>query len=294
MTSVSAVALLLAAAWDEPKVLATVRITGLTESSGLVASRRHPGVFWTHNDSGARPELFAIDAGGKLRGRCSVPGVKARDWESLAAGPGPVKGQSYLYIGDIGNNMGHEKGITVYRLREPELKADRCSAAEALTFRWPSRRHDAEALLIHPTSGDLYVVTKERGDDRMTFVYKAAAPLKSGSALKRVAILDLPDTRLFTAVVGGVTGGDISPDGRRVVLCDYLKAYEAELPPGSKRFDAIWRTKWQVVGTGLRPQGEAVAYRADGNAVVLTSEGESFNLIEVPRNAAKESRASTK
>src|SRR4051794_6987818 len=38
----------------------------ITESSGLAASRKHPGVFWTHNDSGNGPYIFAITRDGHL------------------------------------------------------------------------------------------------------------------------------------------------------------------------------------------------------------------------------------
>ena len=34
----------------------------ITESSGLAASKLHPGVYWTHNDSGDGPYVYAIDS----------------------------------------------------------------------------------------------------------------------------------------------------------------------------------------------------------------------------------------
>src|SRR5262245_57051971 len=38
----------------------------ISESSGIVESRRYPGVYWTHNDSGNGAEIFAITREGKL------------------------------------------------------------------------------------------------------------------------------------------------------------------------------------------------------------------------------------
>src|SRR5947209_17594710 len=92
-----------AAEYGPPRTLAQVSIPGLTESSGIVASRTYPGVFWTHNDSGDRPRLYAITRDGKLAGRWLVPNAKAYDWEDIAAGPAPG-GRTWLYIGDIGDN----------------------------------------------------------------------------------------------------------------------------------------------------------------------------------------------
>ena len=32
----------------------------IREASGIVASRRYPGIFWVHNDSGNPPALYAV------------------------------------------------------------------------------------------------------------------------------------------------------------------------------------------------------------------------------------------
>ena len=64
---------------------------------------------------------------------------------------------------------------------------------------------------------------------------------------------------------GFLTGGDISPDGKRVILCDYFGAYEIVLPEKAKNFDEIWKEKPLIVELGEREQGEAVGYSADGN-----------------------------
>ena len=82
-----------------------------------------PGVilvfFWTHNDSGGGAWLYAFDRSGQSLGRWAVPGARANDWEDIAAGPGPKRGESYLYIGDIGDNNSRRPYVTVYRIPEP-------------------------------------------------------------------------------------------------------------------------------------------------------------------------------
>src|SRR5437588_4962467 len=80
----------------------TVNIAGLTEASGVAASRNNANVLWTHNDSGHPAEVFAIDTQGRLLGTYSIPGNT--DNEDISIGPGPVSNVLYLYIGDIGDN----------------------------------------------------------------------------------------------------------------------------------------------------------------------------------------------
>lgn len=62
----------LGGACDTGAVIA--RLPDVQEASGLVSSRRNPGVLWTHNDSG-QPLLYAFGTDGKLRGRVSVTGA---------------------------------------------------------------------------------------------------------------------------------------------------------------------------------------------------------------------------
>ena len=81
---------------------------------------------------------------------------------------------------------------------------------------------------------------------------------------------------------------DISPDGRKVVLCDYLGAGELTLAdkPGIA-FDEIWKLSPVPVEIGdyrgARRQGEAICYSADGRSLFATSEGSPCPLIELTR-----------
>nr|MDQ3817072.1 hypothetical protein [Acidobacteriota bacterium] len=116
------------AAYGQPVILAELEDRAITESSGIVASRRNTGVFWTHNDSGDAPTLYAFDRKGKSMGRWRVSGAEAIDWEDIAAGPGPQPGVPYIYIGDIGDNYSRRDQITVYRVPEPAITSDENSA----------------------------------------------------------------------------------------------------------------------------------------------------------------------
>jgi hypothetical protein len=266
----------LSAQYAPPRTLAQVSIDGLVESSGVAASHTHPGLYWSHNDGEGGPYLYAFDASGKSRGRVRVTGAKMYDWEDMAVGPG-----NQIYIGDIGDNDRKRKQIVIYRLPEPDPQAAATKPAQAIMLRYPDGPHDAEALIVHPRTGDIYIVTKARGRDTKTGVYKAPAGAKSPVLLKHIADVDLPNDSMIMLVLGRVTGGAVSRDGRRVVLCDYFRAYEATVPAGN--FDSVWKQSWRAIEIGKRTQGEAITYRHDGKALIATSEGDTFPLIEVER-----------
>lgn len=260
----------------------------ISESSGIVSSRSTPGVYWTHNDSRGGPFLYALDQQGAHKGAWRVTGASSRDWEDIAVGPGPVQGASYLYIGDIGDNRGTRTEIIVYRVPEPLVTpADASSSkanpistsdAEIIRLRYPDGNYDSESLLVHPRSGSIYVVTKIPLGDPL--VYEAKAPFSIGktTTMVRVGVLSMP------GFFGGlVTGGDISPDGFRVALCDYNQGYELVLTDAKIPFNQIWKQPLVATDLGARKQGEAIGYRLDGRALLATSEGKRSPLLQVER-----------
>src|SRR6185295_5400530 len=149
-----------------PATIATIKEKSISESSGLAASRSTPGAYWTHNDSGDGPFIYAFDTRGDSLGIFRVTGAQARDWEDMAAGPGPLANKSYLYLGDIGDNNEARDEVVVYRVAEPALNATTrkltkvrpgsTEPAEAIRLKYPDGKHDAEALLVHPTTGNIY------------------------------------------------------------------------------------------------------------------------------------------
>jgi len=275
--------------YGPPTTITTIKEKSITESSGLTASRSTPGAYWTHNDSGDGPFIYAFDTRGDSLGIFRVTGAQAFDWEDMAAGPGPDANKSYLYLGDIGDNNEARDEVVVYRVPEPALSATTrklskvrpgsTEPAEAIRLKYPDGKHDAEALLVHPTTGNIYIVNKVPIANPA--VYEAAAPFTIGKlvVMRRIGEIHVP------SIFGGViTGGSISPDGRRVALCDYFQGYEIVLPAGSRDFNELWKQKMIGFDLGKRKQGESITYRLDGKAFLATSEGKQSPLIQVLRN----------
>ena len=275
--------------YGPPTTITTIKDKSISESSGLVASRSNPGAYWTHNDSGDEPLIYAFDTRGESLGTFRVTRAQAHDWEDIAAGPGPQPNKSYLYIGDTGDNDGMRPEVIVYRVAEPALspatrsftkkRPGSTEPAEAIRLKYPDGKHDAEALLVHPRTGNIYIVMKVMLAS--PGVYEAVAPFTAGQSITMRRIGELRVPSLFGGVI---TGGSISPDARRVALCDYFQGYELVLPAGTSNFDEIWKQKLIGFDLGKRKQGESITYRLDSKAVLATSEGKQSPLIQVVRN----------
>ena len=245
----------------------------LKEASGIAASKCQPDVFWTHNDSGDKALLYAINLKGEHLGVWNVTGATNRDWEDIATLK--TNGKCYVLIGEIGDNDHKHKRLAVYRVEEPTIaenaitstaKAPLETAEMSATYMvYPNEKHDAEALLAHPSNGELYIVTKSSNSPSHVYKFK---PRFEGEeqTMDKVADMTVP-----AVPNGSITGGDISPDGKRVILCDYFSGYEFELPEGAG-FDAIWKQRPLRVDLGARELGEAVAFSADGSFVIAVSE----------------------
>jgi hypothetical protein len=273
--------------YQKAQIVGRIESNEITESSGLVASRCNNAVFWTHNDSGDQAFIYAVNIKGEKLGTWKISGAKNSDWEDLATFKNE-KGECFLYIGDIGNNEKAKSELAVYRVREPKVsEADKNSsrknpsdteAAEAIRFDYPDMRHDAETLLVQPQTSDIYILSKSLSS--AAGVYKLAKnyDLNKINRLEKVAEFTVP-----AFPNGLLTGGSISPDGKRVIVCDYFNAYEIALPEKAKNFDDIWSEKSQIIELGERAQGEAVCYSIDGKSIFATSEKKNSPIIEVKK-----------
>ena len=301
----------ISAEYNQPKIVGEIESKEIRESSGLVASPCQENVFWTHNDSGNSAKIFAINSKGQELAVLNVSSAKNEDWEDIAAFRNQ-NGECFLYIGDVGNNARSRGEFIVYIVKEPRVSISEDAAnnrsrsetnpfrqrsrlvqrgervappkisetenAVAIKFNYPDFRHDAETLMVHPKTGDIYILTKRLSGASGVYKLAAGFDLKKTNQLEKIADVTVP------AVPNGfLTGGDISPDGKRVIICDYFSAYELVLPESSKNFDDVWRATTSIVELGERQQGEAVCYSADGKSIFATSEKDKSPIIEVRR-----------
>lgn len=227
----------------------------IREASGIVRSRRFPGVFWVHNDSGNPPALFAVRGDGSLLREFRVAAANI-DWEDIAADD-----KGHLYLGEIGNNDNRLPLRAIYRLDEPDpdRPADApLTVALASYYRFPpGGRFDAEALVVR---GNQAFVVAKTFDGHEAGVF--AIPLDPPASLLRPAHpRPLGTLRGFTEPV---TGADLSADGRFLAACalDVVRVYFTDED-----------SSWRLVGTvrfTVADEIEAIAW--DGADLILAGE----------------------
>ena len=262
---------------------ATVRLVGqiqskeVEESSGVVASRRFEGVYYTHNDSGNAPSVYAIKGDGAVLREYRIPS-KHTDWEDIA-----VDDQNRLYIGNIGNNDAQKTSVEVFRFSEPDLiegagkekkkrkgkkpkDEDRSNEVRVRVetswkLSYPDRPFDAESLFIHGDHG--YVISK------MPIGMPAAIyrfPLDAGSEVKLEKVAQLP-------VKAPVTGADLTSDGNRLAVLSVAGLYLFDVGGDLTKAQTATPTVVPLPNRKL----EGVCFGKDG--IVITAESREIYLL---------------
>ncbi|MFF5975531.1 WD40 repeat domain-containing protein [Streptomyces sp. NPDC012769] len=242
----------------------TLQDPRITESSGLAASRAHPGIYWTHNDQDA-PLIYGVDSRtGKTVATLTLKGVGTpRDMEAISVGP-----DGHVYVGDIGDNLdGTWDHVWIYRFPEPKELRDQTVRATQYDVRYADGARDAEALMVHPETGRVYIASKHKDGGGL---YEGPARLSASRANVFRRIAEVP----------WVTDGAFSPDGERLVLRGYLLAEEYAWKDGRPVGEGT------SAGAPFQGQAESVTYTRDGSALMFGSEGNHSRVIRVDRPGA--------
>ena len=246
----------------------------VVEASGLAASSQNPGVVWTHNDSGGAPVIYALGRKARMRAALPLAGAVNRDWEDMAVAPGAPGAPDWLYVADIGDNNGAWPSVRVYRVPEPMLAGVAPGSILAavqpgsVELAYPGGPRNAEALVVDPNGGDLYVITK---DDSRAEVYRARRPAFLGESVTLVLQGRLP--------FGGVTGASACASGRTVLVRRYF-GLDAFVGPSVAQALKARPSPRLVRG---EPQGEAVAASPGCEGYFTLSEGVRQPLIRYLR-----------
>lgn len=251
-----------------PASFAKLADTRIDESSGLAPSRTFAGIYYTHNDSGDSARVFAFDKTGKTLATINLSGTKAIDCEDIAST------KSHLYLGDIGDNAEKRKTILIYRFAEPKkLDGEMTVEPEILELSYPDGPHNAETLLVHPSTGALTIVTKTSSG--ASGIYQLENVRGAGKyTLKKVGSVEIAS---FIKEGKLLTGGDYSPDGKFVVLRTYLQGYEYANPVNGE----WWKSKPASIRTALEFQGEAITYSSSGDSILTSTEGKPCAVSQI-------------
>lgn len=245
------------------KQLAELRDKKLEEVSGLAASTANPGFLWTLNDSGNPAIVYLLDETLKIKLSCKLRGIKNRDWEDIAVGPGPDETKRYVYVADIGDNNARFQYKYIYRFEEPTFESGiseiTISSFDTIVFRLEGEKKDTEAILVDPNTEQIYLISKR---ERPVHVYELKPSASLSDTLTARNITSLPLTQIVAA--------DFSADGQEVVLKNYDNIYYWKLN-GRPLAEAL-QDKPAVLKYTEEPQGEAITFNVDGSGFYTLSE----------------------
>jgi hypothetical protein len=249
------------------RLLGRIQHPLLTESSGVVMSRRHAGTFWTHNDGSSRKReaLYAIDRSGRSLAVYRVDGPRLTDWEDIA-----IDDQGHLYIGDIGNNDCNRDRLAVHLIDEPDPQSREAQGIVKVVRSWdlrfPDQPFDCESLFVHRDTG--YVISKVRHGRNAELLSFPLAPPEAPIVLTKVC--QLP-------ITSPATGADLSPDGRLLAVVAHSGAYLFHCDEG---FAALATARpFHVPFAGHHVEG--CCFTPDG--LLATAESREIYLFTDPR-----------
>lgn len=244
------------------------------ETSGLA---RTGDTWWTLNDSGDKPVLYAFNGQtGKIVRQLRLKGAKNLDWEDLA------QDDTHLYVADTGNNSGKRRNLHIYKVDRQALAAGSSTSVQKLTVHYADyaaqttgskRNHNVDCEAITRVGDKLWLFSKNRGDQK-TRLYKADINTLANQRLRPAG--EYP-------VKGLVTAADYNTETAELALLVY--GYGPSFGRAS-----IWRVPvtadlpdWrQAVKYRLKRPGqwESIFWQGD-NQLVVTAEGSFFGGPEM-------------
>jgi hypothetical protein len=267
--------------WGSPTLLATCDdCPRIDESSGVVPARNRAGVWFTHNDAGGSAELYAFDTTGTHIDTHPVVGGGFRDWEDIASGPCPdgIDAHPCLYIADVGDNSESREEVDIWVVAEP-ASGESATVVASWRLRYPVDPHDCEALVVHPCTGRVYLLTKERDGDPVVFeVPEEPTGLDAATDLKLVGTLP----RTWFDGSGLITGADWSEGGDQLVVRTYDGGWVWQTDPTDPA--GHWTVPPDPIPIDVEGQGESIAFHPDGG-VLTTTERAPMRIVHLPCDA---------
>ena len=248
----------------------TIENKQINEASGIVASYRNKGLIWTHNDSGDKNRLFAMDANGKGTREFYLEGASNRDWEAISMANFPEG--SFIYVGDIGDNNNEFPTSTIYRVPEPEItgstpQSNTLQNVQKITYKYTDGARDAEAFLIDQSSKDIFIVSKRESSKRL---YRLPFPQSYNQTMTAEFVQELT----FSAGAGTplyIVDGNVSIDNKEIIIKNYLQIFHWRRNDNESIPDALKRTP-KMQPYLAEPQGEGICFAQDGSGYYTLSE----------------------
>ena len=260
------------------KQIGTIRDRRLNEISGIAKSSKYKNAFWVHNDSGNPAELYLIKNDATVLAKVVLKGATNRDWEDICQFE--VGNQSYVCVGDFGDNRGIRDDYCLYLLKEPQLDLESAQAASKanyefvtdefskLEFSYSDGRKNCEAFAFD-TNQHCFLLA-EKGFDRKKTSNPGIYRLQMTPDLKPSH--HVTATRMADCKVRNATAMALSGNGSRLVIASYAMAVVWDRE-GNQAWENVLRgTKGNLLPLPVQRQGEAITLNDTGNLAFVTSE----------------------
>ena len=286
--------------------LGTLKSKKITESSGLARSHFIEDAWWTMNDSGHGTAVYMFGDKGQTIADCNLKNAKNRDWEAMASFQ--RDGKNYLLVADVGDNVSRRERCQLYIFEEPKFKPKKKKSyskklkATRLEFRYEDGPRNCEAVACVPDGESVFLIEKiflETNKRRQPGIYELKLPPLKPPLNEDEDGQDEENTMLVAKRIAsfpfrGVTGMSISPNGKRLVIRNYLSAHlfervavDGKLPT----WEQVFRdSKPKSVPMPLQVQGEAICFTRDNDHLIVTSETARQTIWKVNVASQQESQ----
>lgn len=262
--------------WSAPVNAGTLDSTYLREASGVAISRQVPNRAYHMIDGDAQAKVTVTDLNGRFIQNIPVNELPmSADTEELAYAKCGTA--NCIFIGNIGDNDFKRESIEVLSFKEESAFNGPAKVVSRLTLRYPDGPANSEAMIVHPSTGELFIFTKEeriKKEVPPVRVYKLrkehVTKAQGSFTLEKVGEIDL--TALHPAGKKDdfvVTGADISEDGTTLLLVTKKLVFAIPWPYSSVR---LGRDNYSYVSVASLRQPEAVSFLRGSKSFIVTSE----------------------
>jgi hypothetical protein len=256
------------------------------ETSGLAASRRNPGVLWTHDDSGGASALYAVKTTGAKLGTLQIKGAKNEDWEDLASYE--LAGKSWLLIADTGDNDAKRATVMLHVVEEPLIDASKSEGdwsarpTRTIRLRYEDGPRDCESVAVDVAGRAVYLLTKREDVKRLYRVELEPKDANAVSIARHVGLISqLPQPTSAQRGIKGylgrrraeVTAMDFTADSTAAVVLTYGDLWMFVRRAQEPWADTFARAPVALPGHGLI-QAEAACFSSDGQQIYVAAEND--------------------
>lgn len=200
----------------------------IIEVSGIACSRVTPGYIWMQSDETAGYIIATDEKGAERACKLKMSKTIGWDWEDMSGGV--YEGTNYLFIGSFGDNDEYRTDYRIIYFEEPAIDPvnlpEQTVTPRYIKYVYPDgKSHNNEALMYDNVDQMIYIITKvyynvcqvfslpfrlDYGDETQTLTYVCDLGVKSD--------LGYSETGKPYKGFHLVTGADISPDGKYILI----------------------------------------------------------------------------